>query len=118
MKYRCEATSVTGFIQILASNYLPHGYWFYVTGKVPPSKDPRLVDQKILAKYGIELSRQRYKRFVPARPKRSATEWAECPSSSICTASCLNSSVNARRLAGAASIRFLRIAELLPGHPV
>lgn len=58
MQYRCEATSITGFIQILASNYLPHGYWFYVTGRVPAGKDPRLVDQKILAKYGIALSRQ------------------------------------------------------------
>jgi hypothetical protein len=58
MKYRCEATSVTGFIQILASNYLPHGYWFYVTGSVPTGKDPRLVDLKILSKYGIALSRQ------------------------------------------------------------
>lgn len=58
MKYRCEATSVTGFIQILASNYLPHGYWFYVTGRVPAGKDPRQVDEKILSKYGIALSRQ------------------------------------------------------------
>lgn len=58
MQYRCEATSITGFIQILTSNYLPHGYWFYVTGKVPAGKDPRQVDQKILTKYGIALSRQ------------------------------------------------------------
>lgn len=58
MTYRCEATSLTGLVQILASNYLPHGYWFYVTGRVPAGKDPRLVDQKILAKYGIALSRQ------------------------------------------------------------
>jgi hypothetical protein len=58
MEYRCEATSLIGFVQILASNYLPHGYWFYVTGRVPAGKDPRLVDQKILAKYNIGLSRQ------------------------------------------------------------
>jgi len=58
MEYRCETTSLIGFVQILASNYLPHGYWFYVTGRVPAGKDARLVDQKILAKYGIALSRQ------------------------------------------------------------
>ena len=45
-------------MQIVASNYLPHGYYFYVCGKVPDGKDPRLIDEKILSKYGIELSRQ------------------------------------------------------------
>lgn len=58
MQYRCAATSVTGFIQILASNYLPHGYWFYVTGKLPAGKSPQQIDEKIIAKYGIALSRQ------------------------------------------------------------
>jgi len=58
VEYRCEATSVEGFVQILACNYLPHGYWFYVTGHVPVGKDPRRVDEKILAKYNIALSRQ------------------------------------------------------------
>ena len=43
---------------MVASNYLPHGYWFYVAGSVPNGKDPRLIDEKILSKYGIELSRQ------------------------------------------------------------
>ena len=58
MTYRCETTSVAGFVQIVASNYLPHGYWFYVTGHVPDGKDPQAVDRKILDRYGIELSRQ------------------------------------------------------------
>jgi hypothetical protein len=58
MKYRCEATSLEGFVQLLAANYLPHGYWFYVTGRVPVGKDPRAVDEKLLSKYGIGLSRQ------------------------------------------------------------
>jgi len=40
---------------------------------------------------------QRYNTFGPDKPSRSAIEWAECPSSNICTASCLNSSVNDRR---------------------
>lgn len=57
MKYRCVATSVAGFVQQLVSCYLPHGYWFYVSGLVPPGKDPAAVDEKLLAKYGIGLSR-------------------------------------------------------------
>jgi hypothetical protein len=58
MQYCCEATSIEGFIQQLACCYLPHGYWFYVSGWVPKGKDPRLVDAKLLAKYGIAISRQ------------------------------------------------------------
>lgn len=58
MTYRCEAQSIEGFIQMLASNYLPHGYWFYVAGRVPPGKDRRAVDHKLITKYGIALSRQ------------------------------------------------------------
>ena len=58
MEYRCVTTSVTGFVQQLASCYLPHGYWFYVSGFVPAGKDPRAVDAKLLAKYGIGISRQ------------------------------------------------------------
>jgi len=42
MKYRCEATSVTGFIQQLAVGYVRHGYFFYVVGQVPEGKDPRV----------------------------------------------------------------------------
>jgi hypothetical protein len=29
---RYLATSISGFVQQLAVSYLPHGYWFYVTG--------------------------------------------------------------------------------------
>ncbi len=58
MEYRHVTTSRAGFVQILASNYLPHGYWFYVTGRIPAGKDPHAIDEKLLAKYGIELSRQ------------------------------------------------------------
>lgn len=57
-EYRCVATSVAGFVQQLVSCYLPHGYWFYVSGIVPKDKDPRLVDLKLLEKYGIAISRQ------------------------------------------------------------
>jgi hypothetical protein len=58
MKYRCATASVPGFVQQLASCYLPHGYWFYVSGCIPEHKAWPNVDEKLLAKYGISLSRQ------------------------------------------------------------
>lgn len=58
MVYRCEATSPAGFVQQLVSCYLPHGYWFHVSGCVPEHKDPRGVDAKLITKYGIDISRQ------------------------------------------------------------
>ena len=57
MEYRCELTSLEGLVQLLACNLLPHGYWFYVTGHIPRRKDPRLVDTKLLDKYGAALKR-------------------------------------------------------------
>jgi hypothetical protein len=57
MEYRCVATSVAGFVQQLVSCYLPHGYWFYVSGIVPLGKDPKAVDEKLMGKYGIAVSR-------------------------------------------------------------
>lgn len=56
MQYRCETTSVEGFVQQVAVQYLRHGYWFYVAGCVPAGKDPRAVDRKLIAKYGIVAS--------------------------------------------------------------
>jgi hypothetical protein len=58
MTYRAEATTLVGFVQQLAANILPHGYWFYVQGRVPLEKDPVAVDAKLIAKYGVNLSRQ------------------------------------------------------------
>src|SRR5262245_32678228 len=57
-EYRCVATSLEGFVQQLASNILPHGYWFYVTGQVPEGKDGEAVDRKLIEKYGVAMSRQ------------------------------------------------------------
>ncbi len=57
MAYRCEATSVAGFIQQLAVCYVPNGYYFYVTGRVPDHKDPAVVDQKLIRQYGIDRSK-------------------------------------------------------------
>lgn len=66
MGYRQEATTLEGFIQILAANYIPRGYRFYVTGVVPEGKDPLEVDHKLVAKYDIGLSP-----WARARRKRS-----------------------------------------------
>lgn len=57
MEYRYEAATLEGFIQQLAVAYIAHGYFFYVTGHVPDGKDPAKVDQKLLDKYGIRLSK-------------------------------------------------------------
>ena len=57
MEYRCEATSVSGFIQQLAVAYVGRGYFFYVVGQIPEGKDPRLIDEKLIQKYGISGSK-------------------------------------------------------------
>lgn len=64
--YRCEATSAEGFVQQLAVSYLGNGYWFYVVGEVPEGKNPRRVDEKLVARYGIDLSK-----WARARRKRA-----------------------------------------------
>ena len=57
VEYRCVATSVEGFVQQVAVQYLRHGYWYYVAGNVPNGKDPAAVDAKLIKKYGIDVSR-------------------------------------------------------------
>jgi hypothetical protein len=57
MEYRCEATSVVGFIQQLAVAYVGRGYFFYVTGEIPERKDPRAVDRRIIEKYGVSIGK-------------------------------------------------------------
>lgn len=60
MQYRCVASSPEGLVQQVAVSYLRHGYWWYVTGRLPKKKDPKALDRKLVAKYGIDLSdRQR-----------------------------------------------------------
>ena len=61
--YRYLATSEEGFLQQLSVCYLKNCYWFYVTGSIPESKDSFLIDQKILNRYGIAMSKWgRYRR--------------------------------------------------------
>lgn len=69
MHYRCEATSVAGFIQQLAVGYMARGYVFYVVGRVPEGKDPRHLDEKLVTKYGISASKG-------ARARRKALGFA------------------------------------------
>jgi len=57
VEYRCVATSVEGFVQQVAVQYLRHGYWFYVAGQIPEDKDPAAVDTKLIKRYGIDVSR-------------------------------------------------------------
>lgn len=64
--YRFEASSIEGFVQQVAVSYVAHGYYFYVTGRIPEGKDPHNVDAKLLAKYGIEMSK-----FTRARRKHA-----------------------------------------------
>jgi hypothetical protein len=63
--YRCHAKSVEGFVQQLAVSYIGHGYWFYVTGMIPAGKDAEAVDRKLVARYGIDISK-----WARARRKR------------------------------------------------
>jgi hypothetical protein len=57
MKYRCEATSIAGFVQQLAVAYIGRGYFFYVLGEVPQKKDPGPVDERLVEKYEIEIGK-------------------------------------------------------------
>jgi hypothetical protein len=66
VRYRCEATTLEGFLQQLAVCYVGRGYWFYVTGFVPLEKDPESVDRKLIERYGIDISK-----WARARRKRS-----------------------------------------------
>lgn len=56
MPYRAVTTSVEGFVQQIACCYLRHGYWFYVTGRIPNGKDAPAIDAKLIEKYGIAVS--------------------------------------------------------------
>ena len=60
MPYRCVATSPEGLVQQVAVSYLRHGYWWYVTGRIPAVKPSDSIDQKLLAQYEIAITeRQR-----------------------------------------------------------
>jgi len=57
MIYRHVATSENAFVQQLAVAYINHGYWYYVSGIIPGHKDVEKVDQKLIEKYNIAISK-------------------------------------------------------------
>jgi hypothetical protein len=57
MAYRWVATSAAGFVQQLAVSYISNGYWFYVAGRIPEGKDPARTDAKLIAQYGLDVSK-------------------------------------------------------------
>lgn len=66
--YRCEALTIEGFVQQIAVSLVLHGYYFYVTGKIPERKDPRTVDAKLIDRYDLAISK-----FTRCRAKRRGT---------------------------------------------
>lgn len=54
--YRCVTASPAGLVRLLAENYIPSGYSFYVSGVIPESKDPRRTDDRLVAKYELAIS--------------------------------------------------------------
>lgn len=60
---RLVATTLEGFIQQVAVACIGKGYFYYVTGRVPEGKEPRVVDSKLAARYGATISKwSRYRR--------------------------------------------------------
>ena len=57
MNYPYLTHSISGFIQQTAVCYVQRGYWFYLIGHIPKDKNPLEVDQKLLEKYQIGLSK-------------------------------------------------------------
>lgn len=62
--YRCEATSVTGFIQQLACVYLRSGYVRAACGILPEGKDAASFDRKQIERYELDetTARMRWQR--------------------------------------------------------
>lgn len=62
-KYKCDATSLEGFIQQLAVAYVARGYYFYVTGSVPKRISAAEHDRRMLSKFDVAMSKwSRYRR--------------------------------------------------------
>lgn len=63
MTYQYEVKSIRAFVQRVACEVANRGYVFYVTGHIPAGRAPEDTDQKLLAAYGLSLSKfQRYRR--------------------------------------------------------
>lgn len=57
MGYQYVAASEAAFVQQLAVGYVNHGYWFYVTGNIPEHKDVTKIDEKLIERYGVAISK-------------------------------------------------------------
>jgi len=64
--YRCVAATLEGFVQQIATAYVPHGYWFYVQGRIPEHKCAETVDEKLIGRYDVAMSK-----WARARRKRA-----------------------------------------------
>ena len=61
--YQCVCPELGGFSQRVAVDCVQHGHWFYVTGTIPTGKDRLAVDERLLDKYGVGVSKWvRYRR--------------------------------------------------------
>lgn len=69
MAYRCEAVSIEGFVQQLACNLVNRGYWFYTVARIPTEKNSLAVDEKLVDRYGLEMTKW-------ARARRRRSGWA------------------------------------------
>ena len=56
MRYRYLATSIEGVVQLIAASYLRHGYYWYMTGRIPSTKSAATIDEKLIKKYQIGIS--------------------------------------------------------------
>lgn len=52
-EYKYETTTLTGFVQRIATCLLRHGYVYFVQGVIPEGKDTQAIDAKLLAKYEV-----------------------------------------------------------------
>ena len=41
----------------LACNLVNKGYWYYTAARIPADKNPMAVDEKLVERYGLELSK-------------------------------------------------------------
>ena len=60
-QYRCVAQNVPGFIAQIV-RYVASGHRFVVRVKIPESKDPQQIDEKLLVRYGVSRKRWQRKR--------------------------------------------------------
>ena len=56
MRYRYLATSIEGVVQLIAASYLRHGYYWYMTGRIPSTKSAATIDEKLIKKYKMPVA--------------------------------------------------------------